>query len=298
MIRQPTANDHLLLLAAVLMFSMSVVSVRSLVDDVNIVWIITSRVAIALVVLLPWAIWRGFTFPAGLAQWGKVIALAFFNVILPFSLFTWGLNYISAGETSLILGGVPLFGLIVSHFSTKDDRFSLMKLIAVCFGFAGIATLFGFKALSGNPQTLLAYGAILLTALCYALSGGIIRQIHGIPPVRLTALVYLIALPVFAFAALFYGGPPPLSIPAVSVAHLVFLGLFPSGLGYILRYVLIQAIGYSYFALAMNLLPVSGILLAAIILGEAVTWSMIAALALILTGLAYARLGSTAPKPA
>ena len=290
MIRQPTAHDHFLLVSAVLMFSQSFVSLRIVVPEFGTLWTIMLRVAIALVILLPWALWRGFEWPQGRRTWGLVLALAVLNVILPFGLFTWGLKTITAGEAALLFGAIPLFGLFVSHFATGDDRFTIYKLAGVGLGMFGIATLFGVEVLSGDAETLLAYGAVLLAALCYALSGGIVRKLDGFPPVRLTALIYLIALPFFIAAAFTFGRELGAVPSPWVIANMVFLGLFPSGLGYILRFTLIPAIGYSYFSLAMNLLPVGGVMLGAIVLGEPITMPMLAALALILAGLAVARI--------
>jgi len=290
MIRTPNTHDHLLLVAAVMMFSQSFVSLRIVVPEFGTLWTITFRVAVALAVLLPWAVWRGFEWPSGRRAWGLVFTLALLNVILPFGLFTWGLTIISAGEGALIFGAMPIFGLIVSHFSTHDDRFTVFKFAGVALGFVGIGTLFGFQALSGNIQTLTAYGAVLLSAMSYALSGGVIRKLHGFPPVRLTALIYLIALPFFIAAVMAFGPRLDTVPPVWVIANMIFLGLFPSGLGYIVRFVLIPQIGYSYFALFMNLIPVGGVMLGAIVLGETITTPMLAALVLILAGLAVARI--------
>lgn len=290
MIRQPTARDHVLLLSTVLMFSQSFVSLRVVVPEFGTFWTVTLRIAIALTILLPWAVWRGFEWPQGRRNWGLVVSLAVCNVILPFGLFTWGMRFISAGEASLIFGAIPLFGLAVSHFSTADDRFTVFKLAGVGIGMVGISTLFGVELLTGGPETLMAYGAILLAAFFYALSGGIIRKLEGFPPVRLTAVIYLIGLPFFLTAAIIFGDGLPQGASKWVIGNIIFLGLLPSGLGYILRFVLIPAFGYSYFSLFMNLLPVFGVMLGALILDEPVTVSMLAALALILTGLAVSRI--------
>jgi len=292
MIRQPNTHDHLLLLAAVTMFSQSFVSLRIVGPEFGTLWTITFRVAVALAVLLPWAVWRGFEWPSGRRAWVLVISLALLNVILPFGLFTWGLTIISAGEGALIFGAMPIFGLIVSHFSTHDDKFTLHKLAGVALGFIGIGTLVGVEALSGNVETLTAYGAVLLSAVSYALSGGVIRKLHGFPPVRLTALIYLISLPIFLVVALAFGREFTSAPTTWVIANMVFLGLFPSGLGYLVRFVLIPQIGYSYFALFMNLIPVGGVMLGVLILGEPITMPMLAALVLILAGLAVARIRS------
>lgn len=295
MIRNPTFGDNLLLIAAVLMFSQSFVSVRYVVTEFDTVWIVAFRILGALAVLLPWTMWRGIVLPKTAKSWALLATLSGLNIVLPFFLFTWAMQYVGAGEAALIFGSIPLFGLVISHFSTADDRFTMNKFAGVVLGFVGIATLFGFNALSGDINNLLAYGALFGAALCYALSGGLIRHLVELPPVRMTFLIYLMALPVFVIIAPVFGGPLPASPSPANIGHILFLGIFPSGLGYLLRFKLIPAIGYSYFSLFMNLIPVFGVILGAVVLREPVSMPMLVALVLILGGLGIARVGKTDP---
>ena len=59
---------------------------------------------------------------------------------------------------------------------------------------------------------------------------------------------------------------------------------------------MIRKLGYSTFALTLNLIPVFGILLGFTLLGEPLKSPVIVALILILTGFWLARRGSTAPE--
>lgn len=76
---------------------------------------------------------------------------------------------------------------------------------------------------------------------------------------------------------------PALSIPAIG--SLIYLGLFPTGIAYIVRFTLIRAVGYSRFSLSINLVPVFGVALGVLILDEPLTLNLVAALALVLAGL-------------
>ena len=66
---------------------------------------------------------------------------------------------------------------------------------------------------------------------------------------------------------------------------LFYLGLFPTALGYILRYYLIQNIGMSALSVGLNLIPEFGVILAAIFLGGQISVNLFISLALIVTGL-------------
>ena len=73
---------------------------------------------------------------------------------------------------------------------------------------------------------------------------------------------------------------------------LIWLGIFPTGFAYVMRYFLIKRVGVSSFALAMNTVPIFGVIIAAVLLGEALEWRTVLALVLVLCGLAVARLGT------
>jgi len=72
---------------------------------------------------------------------------------------------------------------------------------------------------------------------------------------------------------------------------LLWLGLFPTGLAYILRFYLVRKVGVSTFAIGMNTIPVFGIIFGAILLDEAVEVKTIIALGLVISGLFIARFG-------
>ena len=70
---------------------------------------------------------------------------------------------------------------------------------------------------------------------------------------------------------------------------LIWLGVVPTGLAYLLRYYIVRRVGVSFFALAMNTVPVFGIIIAAVYLGETIQNSTLIALVLVFLGLAIAR---------
>ena len=60
---------------------------------------------------------------------------------------------------------------------------------------------------------------------------------------------------------------------------------------------MIRTIGYSRFSLSINLIPVFGVALGVLILGEPLSLTLIAALALVLAGLFVAGGGKRPPLP-
>ena len=102
----------------------------------------------------------------------------------------------------------------------------------------------------------------------------------------MTALVPL------AFATV---GPPPTDISSDAFWALVYLGVMPTALAQLLRVTIVKRVGYALFALALNIIPVIGVILGALILDEVIGPATLIALVLVLAGLAVAR---RAPKAA
>ncbi len=117
-------------------------------------------------------------------------------------------------------------------------------------------------------------------------------------PIPFTTLALgLGATCLIAIAIIVEGIPSQLPGMKASLA-LLWLGCFPTGLAYVLRFYLVRRVGVSTFAIGMNAIPVFGIIFGAILLNEAVEMTTIIALCLVISGLFVARLGTPKLDPA
>ena len=80
--------------------------------------------------------------PLGLPRqaWGSILLLALLNNALPFTLFGWGQTHIASGLASILNATTPIWGVVVAHFLTRDERMSPRKIAGVLLGFGGVAT--------------------------------------------------------------------------------------------------------------------------------------------------------------
>lgn len=287
-LRQPTPTDFALLTLTAFIWASAFVAIRIAVPETGPVWLAAIRVGIGFLVLLPYALWRGLVFPRSSRQWFLIIVMAALNIAIPFMLVGWAGKTVEAGTLSLLMGTGPLFALLGSHLLTSDDRMTVRKFIGVAIGFAGILVIVGPNAIAGMADSPLAgMAAALAASLCYVVAGLFIRMID-MPPVRLAFLALGIGTIILLPLAFVTSGPPPAGIGTAAAASLVYLGVFPTGITYIMRFSLIRAIGYSRFALAANMIPVFGVILGAVLLGEKPSASILLALALVLAGLLIA----------
>ena len=290
-IRKPTVSDYILSVALALVWASAFLVIKVAVPETGPLWLATMRVMIAFIVLLPLAIAKGVIWPASARQWVLILMIMLLNVVLPFFLISWAELRIDAGITSILMGVGPFMAIIGSHFTTQDDKLSVPKFIGVVLGFVGVVILVGWETLTGIGQNLVGQGAALLGAASYVTSGLLIRKVTGFPPLRLSTLILGLSTVSLLSLTLIFEGLPEQNFSSQTWVGLIYLGLFPTAIGYILRYKLIQSIGLSAFTFSINLIPVFGVVLAAIFLGEVVSVNIFLFLMYIIAGLTILRLG-------
>lgn len=243
----------------------------------------------------------GHRLPASRDVWLKYLAIAAVGNVLPFILIADGQQHIDAGLSAILMATMPLATLLLSPFFVKDELLTLRRIAGVAIGLVGMLLLVGVDALQGLGSDVLAQVKVVGGAVCYAIHSIIIRRIAGVSPLTNTAcalvLSALIAVPLaFATAEI----PVP---PLEAWLALIFAGVMGTALGYLLYMRLVIAVGVNFAALCNYLVPVSGILWSALLLAERPSLRAIAALGLILGGIAltqvnWRRAADRPPAPA
>jgi len=291
-IRRAGPLDVSLLVLVALIWASAFIAIKIAVPDTGPLWLAAIRVTIGALVLAPYALWRGLVLPGTAKVWGLVLAMAMLNVAVPFFLISWAGLTIDAGMLALLMGTGPLMALVGSHLFTVDDKINALKLIAVALGFSGVIVLVGGATIGGlGGAHIMAQLATLAASLCYSTSGLLVRRID-IPPTRMAFLALCVGAAMLIPLAALVDGVPATMPSSSAVWALLYLGAFPTGLAYVMRYQLIRAIGFSTFALSIYMIPAFGVLLGVLILGEELQPKMLVALGLIMAGLFFARAGS------
>jgi drug/metabolite transporter (DMT)-like permease len=297
-LRRATPLDLTLLLAMVGSWAGAFTAIKIAVGETGALWLATDRVVLGFLCLaVASALIPSLRVSRDL-PWRRLAIIAVFNVTLPFIMISWAEHTVSASMTALLMGAGPFFALIIMHLFTDDERLNRMKIVAAIVGFAGVLIAIGPEALSDSGGlSALPVMAIFGASLCYIFSGLLVRRTEVRPQTMATATLLMGSLQLLPLAFIF-SGPHPTIESNQTLYALAFLGLAPTGIAYILRYHLIQAVGYSLVVMGINILPVAGVAIAALTLGEPVPLTMIAALVLVFAGVIIARNAATpAPQP-
>jgi drug/metabolite transporter (DMT)-like permease len=251
--------------------------------------IVLGRVGFAAMLLYFYMRIVGQKLPTGRTVWTSFFVVAFFANALPFVMFAYGQQTISSGLASILNATTPLWGVLVAHFFTSDERATPGKVAGVMLGIGGVAAMTGSDALAGLGGNVLGQAACLVATFAYAIAGVYSRRFKGmgITPLavstgQLTAAALLVLPLVLVFEQ-----PWTLQVPSASVlwgmAGLVTLS---TTFAYVLFFRLIETAGASNTLLVTFLIPVTAILLGVFALGETLLPKHLLGMALIALGLA------------
>ena len=71
------------------------------------------------------------------------LILALLNNVIPFVLFAWAQQEITGGLASILNATTPIWGVIVAHLFTADEKATPGKVAGVLLGFGGVAVMIG-----------------------------------------------------------------------------------------------------------------------------------------------------------
>ena len=286
---QMNRRDWLILLVLALIwggaFFFIGVAVRH-VPPLTYVWLRLSIAAAGM-----WLFLRVKGQPLGLPRevWGSILLLALLNNAIPFTLFGWGQTHIASGLASILNATTPIWGVIVAHFLTQDERMSPRKIAGVLLGFGGVATMIGPSLLSSLGTNALAQFACVAAALSYALAAVWARRFRrlGVSPLSVTTGQLTAGAVIMLPFAILVDRPWTHAFPPLSAwGAIVSLALLCTAFGYVLYFKLIETSGATNALLVTLLVPPVAILLGASFLGETLAPQDFAGLALIALGLA------------
>ncbi|MEM9963312.1 MAG: DMT family transporter [Pseudomonadota bacterium] len=250
--------------------------------------IVVLRVGLAAAVLLPLAAALG-DLSLSRSVWLAFLGMGVLNNAIPFTLIVWGQTQIASGLASILNATTPIFGVLVAHALTQDERLSGPRLAGVVLGFLGVAAMLGPEALAGIGDAVLAQLAVLGAAVSYAFAGVYGRRFRamGVTPVAAAAGQVTCSALVLLPAALLVEQPWSLPAPGTATLSAVLaLAVLSTALAYLLYFQILARAGATNLLLVTFLIPAVAIVLGIALLDERLGPEHLVGLGLILAGLA------------
>lgn len=259
----------------------SFVFMRVAVPALGPVVLAFARVALAAIALMALA-YSQRRLPDFRTRWRDFAVVGIVNSALPFLLFSFAQQHITASTGAILNATSPFFGAITAAI-WLGEPLTGRKVAGMALGLAGVAVLAGWHPQVATRDTMVAIAACLAAAVCYALAGTYTkRRMQGMPSLTIAAASQLTAALALAPALPFASVPGPVT-PLV-VANVVALALASTAVAYMIYFKLIADIGPSRALTVTFLVPLFGMLWGGLFLAEALTLGMMAGGALVVTG--------------
>ena len=243
------------------------------------------RFFIASIAITIWAFATGRFIGVTSSQLKKLFLLAaIFTCQL--GLFYLGLSRTYASRGVLIANVQPFFVLILAHFFIPGDQITLKKTIGIILGFTGVAVMLLEKeGISSDLRSgdFLMLAAVFLWAINAVYTKTIIA---GFKPYQLVLYPGILSVPFFLLAGYLWD-PRMVGVIDWKVAgSLLYQSLITASFGFVVWIHMLQKYGAVTLHSYLFILPVSGVFLGGLVLGEPVTSvNIILALIFIVAGI-------------
>ena len=228
--------------------------------------------------------------PENRRTYGHLVVMALLSIVIPFWLITYGEGSgVDSSVAAILNSTVPLFTIVIAPLFLHDEHITANRVAGLALGFVGVIVItsgdLGGAASGGG----ISFGivALLLSAVSYALGAVYARRnARGLSPITTALFQVIFAFTITTVLAFLIENPLSATITPKAAFSVVWLGLFGSGLAYLLFFRLLSRWGPTRTSLVAYLLPVWGIVLGVAVLDEPVDPRVLLGTALIVGGVA------------
>ena len=242
------------------------------------------RFSVAALAIMVWALLTGKPLLVRNGQFKKLMVLgAVFFVQL--SLFYLGMTRTTASHGTLIANLLPFVVMVLAHFFIRGDRIVLKKTLGLVFGFTGVIVLFSDTGASSEDM-MVGDLCVLLAVVVWGINAVYTKRIiPAFHPVQITVFPMLMASPLFLFCGFLWDGGMVKTVNTEIIAALLYQTFVTASFGMVAWNSMIRKYGATSLHAFVFIMPLSGVFLGVTLLGEPVTFRLILAVVLVVTGL-------------
>jgi len=249
------------------------------------------RFSIAAAAIYFWARFTGRPFALRKGQTVQILIISLVFT-LQLGLLYLGLGKTSASRGTLMVNLQPFFLLVLAHWFIPGDRMTKKKLLGLIMGAVGMVLVFsGKKGVTADVQ--IGDLMILVTAFLWAVNTVYTKRIiHLFSPFQIVFYPMLFCIPFFLLAGFLWDARMIVNLDGKVLSALLYQSLVTASFGFVAWSTMLLKYGAVALHSFIFIMPIAGVLLGGLILGEPITWELLLALALIVTGIVIVNFGS------
>jgi drug/metabolite transporter (DMT)-like permease len=290
MIEHKTSDQKLPLSSALftaficILFGSNAVAIKMTFEGVGIFTTAGLRFGMASIAISLWAIATQKPFKINAKQFYQMLTIGVIFFV-QLSLFYFGISKTNASRATLFVNLQPFFLLVLAHYFISGDQISKRKLLGILAGFLGVAFAFlENKGVAGDFQT--GDLIVLVAAFIWACNGVYTKKIiANFEPFHMVLYPMMISTPLFFLEAYVLDSRMVFEINSKVILSLLYQAVVSGSFGFIAWIAMLKKYGAVALHSFIFIMPIAGVLLGGLVLGEPITAKILLSLALIVSGI-------------
>tara|TARA_B100001121_G_scaffold307439_1_gene328942 strand:+ start:794 stop:1675 length:882 start_codon:yes stop_codon:yes gene_type:complete len=250
------------------------------------------RVFFASIFLLIYSIAQGYKLNFIYKYFNLLFILGLSGTTIPFFLISWAQQTISSSETGILIGFMPLFTVLGSHYLFKYEKLTANKILGFIIGFLGLLIL-----LLNNNENINFFNniyskiAVIISAFFYALNALLVKKINDIEVIPLSAVVMTFSTVQLILLSFFSDEIYLLEseIYLDALISIIILSILSTAFATVLYYKIIQNYGPNFLSLVNYPIPVFAFFAGIVFLKEQFNFYSILSLFLVIISIYISR---------
>lgn len=212
--------------------------------------------------------------PKDIKLWGHITVAGIIGIGIPFIFFPWAEQYITSAVATIYNGLTPIMTAIIAVYVLRVENFNRNQAVGVLVGLAGLVVVIAPWTITDLGGSFWGQIAALSAAVMYGFSGtylkkyvfpsGVSAKAISIIEVAAAALFILLLTPFLATG--------PVTINWSTVVAISVIGFGGTGLAYLWFNDVLESWGPTRASSVTYVMPIVGIMLGVVFLGETLHW--------------------------
>ena len=290
--KQPKLLDYLLLVLLALIWASAFFNIKIATYSYGPITIACLRILFGAVPVILLCMYQKIKIEAFSKDWKWFAAIGFINLVIPFFLIAYGVQKVQSNLAAILMSSTPISATILAHIYTDKEKINFYKIVGILLGFSGIVYLFSDNLLITKDNFFSAL-MILLGSTFYVIGGILTLKISHKKNENVTASILIWGTIIILPISIIFEQPWNFTPRLDSTLSLIYLGIFPTGIAWLLRFMILKNNGVVFQSQVAFLIPIFGVILGYIFLQEIITSKVMLSLVAVVLGIYFVKKSTT-----
>ncbi len=290
--KSPTLKDYLLLSTLSLIWASAFFNIKIATYSYGPITIACLRILFGAIPVILLCMYQRIKIEAFSKDWKWFAAIGFINLVIPFFLIAYGVQKVQSNLAAILMSSTPISATILAHIYTDKEKINFYKIVGILLGFSGIVYLFSDNLLITQDNFFSAL-MILLGSTFYVIGGILTLKISHKKNENVTASILIWGTIIILPISIIFEQPWNFTPRLDSTLSLIYLGIFPTGIAWLLRFMILKNNGVVFQSQVAFLIPIFGVILGYIFLQEIITSKVMLSLVAVVLGIYFVKKSTT-----